>query len=337
MPDTNQLIERLIDLKKKKKREKVFKRLSRLPVASLNYHLGNYKDVAWLIGSGRSGTTWLSSLINWNGRYRELYEPVHPGHVRQTQDFGFHPYIRCNDNTSQVSKFLYSVFSGRFKHFRADVSKPRLFHQGLLIKEIFANLLAGWVHQNIPHAKKIMLVRNPFAVALSKQKYKHWIWMTDPKQFLEQSSLMHDYLSPFEHLIKRSKDDFIENQVLIWAIIHYVPFRQLNEGDVYVLFYENLFCNPEEELLKLFNYLYGNELAILDTGLLSQIRKPSRSRGKRFSTLSAQSPLDVWKSELSPKQIDNGLKILEEFGLQDVYASNSTPQKKSTEILFGTR
>ena len=161
--------------------------------------------------------------------------------------------------------------------------------------------------------------------------------MTDPKQFLEQSSLMHDYLSPFEHLIKRSKDDFIENQVLIWAIIHYVPFRQLNEGDVYVLFYENLFCNPEEELLKLFNYLYGNELAILDTGLLSQIRKPSRSRGKRFSTLSAQSPLDVWKSELSPKQIDNGLKILEEFGLQDVYASNSTPQKKSTEILFGTR
>ena len=321
-------------IKYKYQREKLVKRILRWPTASLNYHLGNYENVIWLVGDGRSGTTWLADLINWDKRYREFFEPIHPGHVRRAKNLGFNPYLRPDDNTSLASKFLYSVFNGKFKHFRTDVSEPKLFYQGLLIKDIFANLLIGWVHQNIPSAKKIMIVRNPFSVALSKQRYQDWFWMKDPKQFLDRKFLMHDHLAPFEELISYANDSFIENQILIWSIAHYVPFKQLSKGDIYILFYEHLFCNPEEEILRLFNYLYDDEFTEFDGRLLNIIRKPSRTQGKKFSTLSTQSPLDVWKNDLSAQQIDNGLKILEEFGLDTIYEGGSLPNKNAIERLF---
>ena len=327
-------INQLRKLKNKNKRKKFLKRLARLPVANLNYYLGNYEDVIWLVGDGRSGTTWLADLINWDKRYRELFEPIHPGHVREAKKFGFNPYLRPHDRTSPIGKFLHSVFSGKFKHLRADTSKPQLFYQGLLIKDIYANLLIGWVHQNISKTKKIMIIRNPFSVVLSKQRNKDWIWMENPQEFLGQNALMHDYLAPFEHFISHANDNFIENQILIWSIIHYVPFKQLSKGDIYILFYEHLFCNPEEEILRLFNYLYNDQFTELDGELLKLIRKPSRTQGNKFSTLSTQNSLDVWKDDLTTQQIDNGLKILEKFGLDTIYGDNSLPNKKVIERLF---
>jgi hypothetical protein len=314
-------------------------RLARFPAASLNYYLGNYEDVIWVVGDGRSGTTWLGDLINWDQRYRELFECIHPVHVKQTRKFGFNPYLRADDHNSPVGEFLHSVFSGKFKHLRADTSKPQLFYQGLLVKDIYGNLLIEWVHQNIPKVKKIMIIRNPFSVTLSKKRNLDWIWMRDATEFLEQNLLMHDHLAPFEHLISHAKDNFnfIENQILIWSIIHYVPFQQLNQGDLYIVFYENLFCNPEEELFRLFSYLYDGDFTELDQKLIKIICKPSRTQGSKFSTLSAQSPLDVWKDDLSTQQIDNGLKILEEFGLDTIYGCNSLPNEKRLSDCFTCR
>ena len=179
-----------------------------------------------------------------------------------------------------------------------------------------------------------MIIRNPFSVALSKQRNLDWIWMTNPQDFLVQNALMLDYLKPFEHLISSTNDNFIENQILIWSIIHYVPFKQLSKGDFYILFYENLFCNPEEELFRLFNYLYDDEFIELDGRQINIICKPSRTQGDKFSTLSAKSPLDVWQDDLSTQQINNGMKILEKFGLDNIYGGNSLPDKNAIGLLF---
>jgi len=314
------------------KSHKLFKRLSRLPLASLNYHLKNYDDVIWVVGDGRSGTTWLGDLINYDKRYRELFETIHPFHVKQTRDYGFNPYLRANDTHSPLCQFLTLVFDGKFKHFRADVSKPQCFFKGLLIKEIYANLLIAWVHKNIPKAKKVLIIRNPFSVALSKQRHSNWIWMLEPKDFLHQEALMKDYLEPFESLINSTKDDFIDNQILIWAIIHYVPFKQLNKDDLHIIFYENLLLNPEGELLRLLNYLHSSDSVCLNGDILKLIQKPSRTTSRRSSTLSTSNPLDAWKSHLSVQQIDRGMKILNAFGLASIYAGNSIPAQDESQL-----
>lgn len=150
--------------------QKAYKKSSRIPLASLNYHLGNYKEAIWLVSDGRSGSTWLSDLINSDRAYRELFEPFHPHIVNKARHFALFQYLRPEDTNSPAGEFLRLVFSGKFKHLRSDVSKPRLFYKGLLVKDIFAHLLMPWVNQNISHVKKILLIRNPFAVALSKQK-----------------------------------------------------------------------------------------------------------------------------------------------------------------------
>src|SRR5688572_637852 len=47
-------------------------------ILAANYRLGNYRERLWLIGDGRSGTTWAANLLNHRGRYRQLFEPFHP-------------------------------------------------------------------------------------------------------------------------------------------------------------------------------------------------------------------------------------------------------------------
>jgi len=306
--------------------QKIYKKSSRIPLASLNYHLGNYKEAIWLVSDGRSGSTWLSDLINSDRAYRELFEPFHPHIVKKAQQFSLFQYLRPEDSNSPLGNFLKLVFSGKFKHLRSDVSKPRLFYKGLLVKDIFAHLLMPWVNQNIPHVKKVLLIRNPFAVALSKQRLSKWTWMTEPRKFLEQQNLCDDYLAPFEDTICSVGDDFIEKQVLIWAIIHYVSIRSLSQDDVYIVFYENLIVNPEQEIEDMFSYL--NKQETLEESLESRIYKPTRTSKSFHQNLSRTSLIDAWKDEISPNQIARGMTILQRFNLDYLYGDTGMPNRE---------
>ncbi len=318
--------------------KKLFKRSARLPLASLNYHLGNYDETIWVTGDGRSGTTWLSDLINWEGRYRVLFEPFHPTLVKEVKDFDFFQYLKADDHESSLGDFLRTVFSGRFKHFRADTSQIRLMYEGLLVKDIFSNLMIPWVHHNLPTVKKVMVIRNPFAAALSKQNKQGWTWMTDPKDFFNRTDLFNDHLHRFEKVIATVGDDFIENQILIWAIVHYVPFQTLNSQDIHIVFYEDLVSNTTQQLKTLFQYLYGEHSgtdSLLDERLLKKINRPSRTSGKASGStlMMGKDPVNSWKNELSSQQIKQGMAILEVFGLNDIYGLGSVPNRQCLPII----
>lgn len=305
--------------------QKLLKKTSRILLASLNYHLGNYQEAIWLVGDGRSGSTWLSDLINWDRSYRELFEPFHPHIVRQVRDYELFQYLRPDETNSELGRFLTSVFSGKFKHLRADVSQPRLFYQGILVKDIFAHLLVPWVHQNMPHVKKVLIIRNPFAVALSKQKLNNWTWMREPQAFLKQKPLYDDYLAPHERIINQVGDDFIEKQILIWAIIHYVLFQSLNQEDIHLVFYEDLVTNPSKEIKRLFRYL-GKDWTDNEV-LLHKIAKPTRTSQDSPKNYSNTNVLNSWKDKLFVQQIDRGFEILQYFKLEQLYQDNFVSNK----------
>ena len=303
-------------------------------IMTTNYYLGNYKDVIWLIGDGRSGTTWVSDLINWEKSYREMFEPFHPRCVKEMGFLAPHQYIRPNDAKHPLLDIASDVFSGKFTNKRIDAQNSRLFYRGLLVKDIFANLFAAWVSKQFPTIKIILLIRNPFAVALSKFKKKSWYWLTNPKEFLNQELLCNDYLQPFEGVIKDVGDDYIERQVLIWSIIHYVPFLQLDLNQIHILFYEDIIANPKEELFRLFRYIKpnGNKNAIEE--MFKIYSRPSRM-SRKGSNIVIRNPLTGnWKKELSVKQIHKGLKILNCFGLDKIYGEDSMPRKGTLEKLL---
>ena len=176
-----------------------------------------------------------------------------------------------------------------------------------------------------------MVVRNPFAVALSKYKKRDWTWMTNPDAFLRQEYLYNDHLQPFEGVIRNVGDDFIERQVLIWAIIHHVPFLQFQPQQVHVIFYEDIVERPEHELLLLFRYLRPWTADCSTRKALEILHVPSRVTGCAKDISRIKPSIDQWKKELSAEQIRNGMKILSYFGLENLYDDNSRPRKDVIE------
>ena len=225
-----------------------------LPPSDINY---NYSSKVWLIGDGRSGTTWVSDLINYDKFYREVFEPFHPFLISPNKFLSSHYYARPGTKNQELYDVSKRVFSGNFSHPRTDFNNSNKIYNALFIKDIFANLFSYWVHENFDDLKIILLVRNPFAVALSKYHKRHWHWVNDPMTLFNQLDLRNDYLYAYEDIIFDTvkMNSFILNQILIWAIIHFIPFRQFNSEEIHLLFYENILTNPIEELSRLTNYI----------------------------------------------------------------------------------
>jgi hypothetical protein len=305
-------------------------RVSRKLVLKANYLLNNYREVVWLLGDGRSGTTWVSSLVNFDRKYREMFEPFHPMAVRRMRFLVPHQYVRPQDPYKKLYRVASSVFSGKFTHRRVDAGNRSLAYDGLLIKDIFANLFCYWAAIHFPEVKPVLLIRNPFSVALSKYKKPKGSWMTNPLDLLHQAKLYEDYLFEFEDLIQTvsRKNDYVLSQVLIWSIINYVPLRQFKPGGIHICFYEDIYRDPNTEIYKIFDFIGGsrkNQQFIVPEEV---IKRPSRVAGAESNLISGTSPVSAWKDELSPQTIDAGLEILQHFGFDDLYDDESMPNAR---------
>lgn len=300
----------------------------------LNYILGRYKEVVWIIGDGRSGTTWVSDIINYDNRFRELFEPFHPDWVHQMSFLQYHQYIRPFNGSEKFNAIAGKVFSGNFYHPRIDRTSRKLLYDGLLLKDISTNLFAYHVHQKFKNVKIALLVRNPFAVAVSKYKKKKWNWMNEPERFLEQKFLYQDHLKPFEYIIREvaNDDDYIVKQVLIWCVINYVPLKQFKKSELCVIFYENLVMNPNVETARIINELGLGSTAKPVKIPQSLIDKPSIVSDQR--TVPFSQTLNSWREEISEIQYKKGLEILEYFGFGELYDPNSLPNAQVVEKLM---
>lgn len=287
----------------------------------------NYTETIWLIGDGRSGTTWVSNLINHDKQYREMFEPFHPMFIPEVNFVLPHQYIRPDALTDKFKNILSDVLTGKLYHQRIDQEPPSKQQTRLLIKDIFVNLLSYSAFLQFPHVKIVLLIRNPFAMALSKYKKRNWCWVTEPLHLLNQKDLYADYLQPFEDVIRQTsaRKNYILNQVLIWAIIHYIPLRQFNPSDIHLCFYEKVYANPDKEISQLFQFVRGTDSSVeveLDKNL---VKKPSRILGSDVNLLSGSSPITSWQDELPQQIIDDGLEILQHFGFANAYDKHSIP------------
>lgn len=301
----------------------------RILILKLNYLLKNYSDVVWLLGDGRSGTTWVSNLINYDKKYRVMFEPFHP-RVRNMDFSLLHQYIRPSAHNEDLKYAASNVLSGKFVNKRVDSENNTYFYNGILIKDIFANLLSYWAIQQFSNVKPILLVRHPFSVAFSKYKLKHWLWETEPLNLLNQTELYEDHIHSFESLIRdiSSRKNYILNQILIWCIVNYVPLRQYSLGEIHVCFYEKIYTDPCNEVHKIFEFIKGasiEEPIVIPKEIAS---RPSRVANESENTVFGTSPTYAWKNEFTPDLIEDGLMILKQFGFDNLYDDHMIPNDK---------
>jgi len=286
---------------------------------SHNLNAGNYDQVIWILGDGRSGTTWLFDLLGFDNRYRKMFEPVHPFFVDEAAHMSLNHYMTRENEDRNTVELLGKIFSGKLRSQKVDqFFSWRFIHKGLLVKDIYANLLAGWVNENYPKIKKVFIMRNPIPVALSKMKRNDWIWMEHPEDFLNQDLLVRDHLRPFQTFIQGVEDDFLTRQVLAWAIIHYVPFRQLKWQDACFVLYEDLYARPREEMKRIFQFL-GVDADLDSAEFNEMITKPTKVSGDQSNILKGASPLYRWEKEVPDKTRKRCYEILTSFGLQEIY------------------
>jgi hypothetical protein len=271
----------------------------------------------FLAGVGRSGTTWVSDIINYKNEYRYIFEPFHPHRVDICREFRYRQYLRPENQGKDFIEPVKSILSGRIRNSWTDKFNKKFICKKRLIKDIRANLLLGWIHQHFPNIPIILLLRHPCAVAHSKLKLN---WNTHLNEFLAQEELMEDFLNPFRKEIEKAQSDF-EKHIFLWCIENYVPLKVFKQGEIHLAFYENFCEKPEEEIQRLFSFLGKN----FDETIFLNLKKPSIESRKHSPIVSGGSLIDSWMKHITDEQIRRAVDILSLFGLNSVYSQDSMP------------
>jgi hypothetical protein len=283
---------------------------------------GDHRSSVFLAGSGRSGTTWISGVINHRNAYRFVFEPFHPGKVRILRHFRRKQYLRPGDRREEYLGPARTVLTGELRSLWTDRFNKKFVARRRLIKDIRANLLLGWMHANFPGMPIVLLLRHPCGVVASRLALG---WRDVLSETMEQEELVEDFLLPMEAEIRAARGGF-ERHLFSWCVENYVPLRQFEPGEIHLAFYEDFLVRPDQELRRLF--------AFLDDGF----------DGRAYRTLSRHSPLsrhpeipsvDAWRRCVTARQTERAVEILGCFGLDRVYGEGAVPDLSGAHTLMG--
>ena len=291
-------------------------------LGALHLDLGrDHRSSVFLAGSGRSGTTWVSEIINHRNGFRLLFEPFHPGRVGICKNFRRKQYLRPDDRREEYLQAARKILAGKIRSPWTDRFNRKFVARRRLIKDIRANLLLGWMRENFPGMPMILLFRHPCAVAASRIALG---WRDTLSKTMEQEELVEDFLGPVEAEIKAARDAF-ERHLFSWCIENYVPLRQFGPREIHLSFYENFLVHPETEVQRLFAFL-GEDFD-----------------GRVWRTLSRPSPLsrrgvspsvDAWRRSVTDAQLERAVEILGLFGLDRVYDEGAMPDPSGAHALM---
>jgi len=299
----------------------------RLGIRFLIDYEPDYRKSVFLAGTARSGTTWVSDIINYDNQYRYIFEPFNPRKVPLVKPFGWKKYLRPEERDTQLYDIASRVLSGQIRSAWTERFNRRFVSWRRLVKDIRANLFLKWLHVNFPGLPFVLLLRHPCAVASSYAKHG-WRGLVEP--LLAQPSLVEDFLHPYTERITAARDTY-ERAVFIWCIETLVPLRQFRRDEIHLMFYEDLICRPAEQIERLFAFLgQGPDPA----AVLRRIDRPSLTSRKDSAVLVGTSRIDSWRKHVTADQLRRTLEIVELFGLDGIYAEESTPDARAAYALM---
>lgn len=286
------------------------------------------QQTIFISGSGRSGTTWLQEIINYDNSYRILFEPFHIDKVDILKGWHYRQYIRPNSKDLRYIKPANQILSGNIRNAWIDKDNDPLINKKRIIKDIRTQFLLGWVHTAFPDIPILMIMRHPCAVANSKLALG-WNANLDQhiKELYAQKELVDDHLKPHTGLLNEIKDDF-EKHILLWCLEYYVPLKQFQSNQILMIFYEQLCKDFPNQINRIFEFLkkeYGNEIFDKHKVPSSQVREDS-------AILKGKNPVNEWRKKISKGQINRAIEILKRFGLDAVYNQTDFPLMSPEDV-----
>ena len=282
-----------------------------------------------IAGAGRSGTTWLSEILNYDNEYRDIFEPFHSKVCKKP--YLEHKFIREDYNSSgKIYNKINKILKGKIRGLWIDQFNNKMIIRKRLIKCIRANLFLKYIKNNFKEIPIIFIIRNPFAVINSKiklNKLKGWNFPQFFDKMLKQKSLMNNFSEKQKQNMSKKNISELEKHFFQWSIQNYIPLKQFNKSQIHVVFYEDLVINPKIEIKKIYNFL-GKEF---DETILKSIKNPSKTSINEDSIRNKKIPLEIinsWKDKYTKEELKRLRRILKLFELDDLYDNNSIPSKK---------
>ena len=285
---------------------------------------GDHRSSMYVVGSSRSGTTWIAEFLNYRNEYRYLFEPLTEGVLPELRAFRRGQYLRPDDAAAAYLDPFAAVLRGDVHNRFVDRFNRRVVARRRLVKDVYANLLLRWVHDNFPGMPIVYVLRHPCAVMTSRlanSVRSDAGYAPHLQRFLEQDALMADWLHPFEATLRDART-VLDQQVLWWCVENFVPLRQFAAGELHVALYEDLVTKPHDEIPRLGAYL-GREF---HPSVYQRMRRVSLTSG-RFSPMHREgSAVASWQRSWSDDEVRRVMQLLSVFGLDALYTDEPMPR-----------
>ena len=253
----------------------------RLSARSLYLDLHTHADeTIVLCGSRRSGTTWLSEIINHRNDFRTIFEPFHPMHSSWGQDT--HPewakYVEPDYSDARLIRRCNQLWSGRLRDAWSDKHNTKRVASRRIIKSVATTNLLPWIRVRWPDLKIVYILRHPFATSESQLDLDFQDDGLTDLTFLRvrprlvtgvYETLRND--AEARKQVDHSAEPF-EQHVVRWCLENAIPLAWLRHLDAHVVFYEDLVMEIERELDRLAPYLGYS----FDQRALAAAARPSR-------------------------------------------------------------
>ena len=312
-----------------------------------------------IVGSGRSGTTWVQDTVARANGYATAFEPLHPNAVPNMATFSG-LYLKTEDHCLGLESFLKQLFKGQVSNTwvnyrvrpdrlaiqKSHFSHPRAFYEWLrrwrkyarhyvdyrryrgkpvLVKCIRANLMLPWLasHFNVRIAA---IVRHPGAVVESKMRLGGDDWEPEVviERYRSQSGLMEELPGAHERLSYERLTP-AGRHALIWCIENKLLVERAAKWGIVLTYYEDLLDDSADDMW---------QAVVEGLGLKHVPDRVSRCRAsQQASLLTAKSGYESghsggWRSRLSTAQIDEIQQILDVFEINQYNMNSMLPCRR---------
>lgn len=287
---------------------------------------------ALVLGSGRSGTTWLAEALARQHRSRLVFEPFHPRLGAMGE--GARLFLDPAERPPAFERAADRVLSGRARGPYIDQLRIARLPRGRVVKDVHASNLLAWFRTSYPAVPVVHVVRHPIAASLSRLRSDVFYGLGD---YLETRAGREDAeRSPVAGWLPRydawrAHSEPLVRLVAEWCIENVHPLERRGDPGVALTFYEHAVEEPASELARL-GGLCAEALGAGDaTPEVDRLRRPSAMDWRRTAAEASASDdwarhVGRWTDEVEPSLVEECLGALSEFDLDWLYGADPLPR-----------
>jgi hypothetical protein len=286
---------------------------------------------ALVLGSGRSGTTWLAEAIARRHRSRLIFEPFHPrlGAIGE----GKRLFLDPAEHSPPFERSAERVLSGRARGAYIDEIRIARLPRGRVVKDVHASNLLPWLRANHPAIPVVYVVRHPIAASLSRLRSDTFFGIGDylatpAGREDAESSPAASWLPLYDG--HRDDPEPLVRLVAEWCFENAYPLSRDEDPGVALAFYENAVLDPTSQLAR-FGELCADALGpARDSPAIGEVRAPSATDWRGTAAEAQRSGewerlLGRWTDEVPQPVVRRCLEVLSEFGLDWLYGEGPLP------------